>query len=540
MSKASQDDIERAVRSVLIRAVIYARVSTDKQEDDGTSLDTQVENCERIALQEGIFVVETFREVFTGSLYRERKLLTTLRQMARNHEFEVLIINTFDRLSRNQTHLAVLIDEMEHLGIKILCVKEKFDETPAGQFMRNALGFVAEVERQKIIERTHTGRMKRITNGRMLSNARPRYGYKWADERKSHLELDFFEAAVVAWMFWQYVFLKASLDHITRLLGENNILSPSGKPYWGRSTVFRIITDPIYMGMATALKYESKGHNGAEKSRIKPVEEQYVMPEGTAPAIVDSQVWYAAQEIRKLNKEESLRNNNNKSANDLLRCGFIRCGYCKRAMVAYETGNGYRYYKCTYRYRSGRRCPQAPIILTAKIDKIVWDYVGKLIEDFTIVEKAIKIAKKQGTFKPDLESIEATIKGTLEAQAEYLDNLKAKNLDGSPKLRGLSRQSVLDDLSEVEKTLAELYSEREKVKAGEIEWDKMQIEIDKFLAWCLSARDNYENATYDEKRRALRVMGIIALIYRDDDKEHERYEIRVSVPDLSDILLPKS
>lgn len=145
-----------------IRAVIYTRVSTDKQEEEGTSLDGQVANCMTYANANNMLVVETFREVFTGSLYRERPLLTKLRQMARNRELDVVIINTFDRLSRNQTHQAVLWEEMEHLGIKIECVKEKIDETPTGEFLRNALGFVAEMERLKIVERTDTGRRNRV------------------------------------------------------------------------------------------------------------------------------------------------------------------------------------------------------------------------------------------------------------------------------------------------------------------------------------------------------------------------------------------
>src|SRR6185437_4003085 len=144
--KSQREDKERIGHHSL-RAIIYARVSTDRQEEEGSSLDVQVENCTGHAQSQHMAVVEMFREVFTGSLYRERPLLTKLRQMAQRKEFDVLLINTFDRLSRSQIHLAVLIDEMEHLGIRVECIKENFDDTPTGQFMRNVLGFVAEVER---------------------------------------------------------------------------------------------------------------------------------------------------------------------------------------------------------------------------------------------------------------------------------------------------------------------------------------------------------------------------------------------------------
>ena len=93
MTRKVRRDIERVVRRSTLRAVIYARVSSDAQEDN-TSLDTQVENCEKLGNGKGFIIVQTFREVFTGYLYRERKELTKLREMARNHEFDVLLINT--------------------------------------------------------------------------------------------------------------------------------------------------------------------------------------------------------------------------------------------------------------------------------------------------------------------------------------------------------------------------------------------------------------------------------------------------------------
>jgi site-specific DNA recombinase len=169
---------------ILIRTAIYVRVSTDKQEEDGTSLDTQVKNCLEYAKQNGLTVVAIYRETFTGALYRERPQLTKLRESYRKGELDAVLFNTFDRLSRNQIHLGVLIDEMEHYSIRIECVKEQFDNTATGQFMRNALAFVAQVEREKISYRTDTGRRERARNGKLIPGWKSRYGYIWADEEK--------------------------------------------------------------------------------------------------------------------------------------------------------------------------------------------------------------------------------------------------------------------------------------------------------------------------------------------------------------------
>src|SRR5216684_2753670 len=139
MTRSKRDDTERVVKRAL-RAVIYARVSSEIQESDGSSLDTQVEGCTAYANEQGYFIVETVRETFTGSLLWERKKLSRIREMARNNEFDVLIFNTFDRLSRNQTHLVIVLEEMQRLNIRVECVRENLDSTPQGELLRHVMG----------------------------------------------------------------------------------------------------------------------------------------------------------------------------------------------------------------------------------------------------------------------------------------------------------------------------------------------------------------------------------------------------------------
>ena len=50
--------------------------------------------------------------------------------------------------------------------------------------------FAAEVEGQKITERTHRGRRSRLAAGRPHPGIRPLYGYCWADERKTRLVIE--------------------------------------------------------------------------------------------------------------------------------------------------------------------------------------------------------------------------------------------------------------------------------------------------------------------------------------------------------------
>jgi site-specific DNA recombinase len=462
------EDIERSVRKQNLRAVIYARISTEEQLE-GSSLDTQVENCEKQASENGYHIVETFREVFTGTLYRERPLLTKIRQMARNKEFDVLLFNTIDRLSRIQTHFAVLIDEMEHLKIKLECVKEKIEDSITGKFIQQALSFVAEVEREKIVQRTQDGIMKRISDGKLLPGNKPRYGYAWANDAKEALVYNDMEMPVVIEIFRLLIEEKRKVERIANILSERCIPSPMGLRYWGKSTVFRILIDPVYTGKARAKKDSVQRVGGRVERKRRPDSEIIHLPEGVVPPIIDEETFNKAQEILKQNKFESDRNNP-KSKNDLLRCGFIKCGYCQRVMTSTETKTGTRrksgiatrYYMCFYKYRTNRRCMHMPSISCKKIDGIVWKYVGELIEDFTIIEEAIKVAKKEGGFVPDLEGINLSIESAIANQDQLVHDLKEKDDKGQYKLKGRGREHILEELGQVDEYLFELEEEKKK------------------------------------------------------------------------------
>jgi site-specific DNA recombinase len=62
------------------RAVVYCRVSTDKQEIDGESLDYQEDKCRRYAELHNVDVITVLKEVKSGFIhYSHRHQLPALR-----------------------------------------------------------------------------------------------------------------------------------------------------------------------------------------------------------------------------------------------------------------------------------------------------------------------------------------------------------------------------------------------------------------------------------------------------------------------------
>ncbi len=87
-------------------------------------------------------------------------------------------------------------------------------------------------------------------------------------------------------------------------------------------------------------------------------------------------------------------------------------------------------------------------------------------------------------------------------------------------------------LSKTEKYLDNLVDEKKKVLAGQIEYETMEKEVDTFIRFVTTIVQDYEKATYEEKRRAFRMLGLMVFIYREDDPAHERYEMKIRIPDI--------
>ena len=131
----------------------YARVSTNDQK-----LDRQIDNlnargCERI-----------FEEKMTGTTKARpelKRLLDTLR------EGDVLVIDSFSRLSRSTKDLLDMVETLNKMGVELVSLKEQLDTTTAtGKLMLTMLSALSQFERDLISERTQEGLKAARARGR--------------------------------------------------------------------------------------------------------------------------------------------------------------------------------------------------------------------------------------------------------------------------------------------------------------------------------------------------------------------------------------
>ena len=345
------------------RAVLYARVSGDDRKNEGRNLKGQLQLCREYAHKKQWQVVDELAEDDRGASGVDVNLpeLTKMLDMARNREFDVLVVREIDRLSRDIGKQYLIEGELKQANIRIAYVLGEYPNTPEGELQKAIKAAIASYERTKITERSVRGRRREAKRGSVMAHGRPPYGYKLEHkDNRYQLVINEEKARIVRMAYEWYTGLdKMAIRGICHRLNDMGIPSPGGKT-WAASTLSRILTSETYAGVWHYGKQGSNGYN--DPSHYIPIE---------VPAIVDRQTWEIAQKRKKTNKQQSARNTHRQY---LLRSRAI-CGDCKRAMRLATTGKtSPRYYCCSRKYDAliPKPCNHNTHYRQEIVDKIAW------------------------------------------------------------------------------------------------------------------------------------------------------------------------
>jgi site-specific DNA recombinase len=212
-----------------MKAAIYCRVSTDDQDKEGTGLKTQLDACLKHCREKGYDVAHKVTETYSG-LTLDRPKLTKLRDLVRASNLDVIVIYCLDRLSRNATHGVILRDEFDKHHVILESVTEDIDKSPLGEAITYLRGTFAQIEAEKIRERTLRGKLARLSEGRLPQGTGiGLYGYKWDKTTGKRTILDD-EAKKVQHIF-QMALNGLSIHQIATQLNKQGIKRPNREIY---------------------------------------------------------------------------------------------------------------------------------------------------------------------------------------------------------------------------------------------------------------------------------------------------------------------
>jgi site-specific DNA recombinase len=159
-------------------AAIYARVSSERQREEGT-VHSQLAGLRELAGEHGLLVVDELvfcDEGFSGATL-VRPALARLRDRAAEGAFEALLCHTPDRLARRYAYQVLLLEELARVGVEVIFARGgERSGTPEDELLRQFQGMIAEYERAQIRERTRRGKLHRARTGHQAVMAGAPYG----------------------------------------------------------------------------------------------------------------------------------------------------------------------------------------------------------------------------------------------------------------------------------------------------------------------------------------------------------------------------
>ena len=409
-------------------AAIYARVSSDQQKEDKT-IASQTAALITFASDQGYSVPAEWvfeDEGFSGATL-VRPALERVRDLVAEGQIQAVLVLSPDRLSRKYAYQVLLTEEWLRHGVQTVFVKAPQTQSPEDQLLVQFQGMIAEYERAQILERSRRGKRHRAKQGEVSVLSGAPYGYRYvrkSEERAAFYEIDDTQAEVVRQVFDLYTVQALSIGAITRRLNELAVPTRKEQACWERSTIWAMLRNPAYRGMAcfgktqesTRLRRSSRAvrmssrppRRGGRTQHETPRDQWIQIP---VPALVDEHTFDLAQERLQDNKKFSPR----RTIEPSILQGLVHCAQCGYALYRTSTRSSARkiyYYRClgsdAWRYQGQARCSAKAIRLDL-LEDTVWAEVTRLLEDPALIQaeltRRVEAARTSNPAKQHQEQI---------------------------------------------------------------------------------------------------------------------------------------
>ena len=316
-----------------VRVAIYARFSSDRQSD--RSIEDQVRLCREKAEREGWKVVDVFPDFALSGATRDRPGLNAL--LARIGDFDVVLSEALDRISRDQEDVAAIWKRVEFAGSRLVTVSEG----AVGELQIGFTGTMSAVFLKNLGDKTRRGQVGRVAAGRIPGGLC--YGYEVDVHIDSNGVVDrgrrkiVPEQAEVIRRIYGWRAEGRAVSWIVNILNREAVPGPNGGP-WRINTISGsrkrrngILHNELYAGRIVFNRQRFVRDPVTRKRVSRPnPESEWKTRDVPELAIVDAETWKAVSALE--SSPERLAGIRQKPAKRLL-SGLITCGLCGGSFI---------------------------------------------------------------------------------------------------------------------------------------------------------------------------------------------------------------
>jgi site-specific DNA recombinase len=393
-----------------------------------------MEHVHEKSLESNLFVPweYVFFFFFSGFEFEDRPGLQELLSAAQSDAaFSHIVIEYLDRLSRNADwHQGYLIERFQKAGQELVWWKPYHS-----RIERAVFGAISQDGMEQIIERTKAGRRKKAESGRVTATVSA-YGYVFVDSqgrgqddpksryrKDTHYAIHPEEARIIRRIYRDLVYESMSLYKIADALNTEGLKPFRKAKAWHPASLSDLVRNPLYKGEFYANRYRFEKRWNPEKRKytrhqvVRPREEWILVP---VPAIVEPELWEAAQEILKINIKNAERN----ASREWLLTGYLTCANCGYRLTSATTGNPpnrVTAYNCASKMqprtmRETIGC-DAPIVRADQLEPAVWGTITEVI-----CNPALVIQQLEEKYSQESLAEKETQLTHLESQAQEKDS----------------------------------------------------------------------------------------------------------------------
>lgn len=369
-------------------AAIYARYSTDLQSE--RSIEDQVRACrsaaDRVGLPAAALIFED--RATSGASMANRPGLGELLLAVERRAITAVIVESLDRLSRDQADLALIYRALKLQDVRLVTVSEgeiRYDT--AGMMTVGLRAIVGSIYLADLADKTRRGLMGVAADGRIPGGLC--YGYR-AGANPGEREIHEGEAEILRRIFTDYADNNLSPRAIAAALNAEGVPGPRGGE-WQASAIKGnpkrlngILHNRLYVGELVFNRQRKVKDPATGKARMRPNPEsewkRFPVPE---LAILDEELWNRAQarlDAMRLTQPEHNRRPKRPFS------GLIKCGQCGGSYVIVAKDR----YGCSH-HRDRGTCSNGHTIKAVEIE----ERVLTAVREHLLSPEAVKVAVEQ-------------------------------------------------------------------------------------------------------------------------------------------------
>ncbi|CAN5250410.1 recombinase family protein [soil metagenome] len=462
--------------------IIYTRVSTEDQAENGFSLLDQQSKLEKYCDTKDLKVMQHFQDDGYSAKTFERPAFNRLLEFIKRNKGIVkkILVVKWDRFSRSLEHSMAMLSTLKKLGVKVEAIEQPLDDRiPENLLMQAIYLATPQVENLRRSLNTTNGMRRALKEGRYVSTAP--FGFKNSRDSSNKPIIIHSDIAPL---------IKKAFELMASGMYAIEVLR---KKLWiegmkiSRSNFYTILRNPIYCG----------------KIRIKAFEDELEETvQGIHQPIVSEELFYEVQNV--LDGKKRSNTKYSKINDSYPMRGHLTCSKCGKTLTGSSAlGNGgkYFYYHCTQGCKERFKSDE----LHENFDG--WLSTIKMNEDVAGLYLAIMedIFKENGVDRnKEIKKLEAKKSDNVELLKKSAMKLATDDIDK------FVYHTVRDKVNEENSKYDQQISEYGKLESGFKEYAKYGISL-------LSNVDQYYTAaTLDNKQKMLGLMFPEKLVFSNN------------------------